>query len=279
MMRWIAPLLGMLAGCPPVADTDTWTPDTDVDWTPGDPVAYCEATADNAAPLDGVVGLSGENSYDPAQQGISSYAWTMRSAPPGSRAPIANSTSSEASIAVDVAGTYLAELVVTASDGRVSAPCSIPAHAVPTQSLWIELTWTLPNDDLDLHLIRGDGVVGSADDCTHVNCEGVGGHSQLSWGAEGEVDDPIVLVDDDDDIGPEIVEIVAPASGAYAIAVSDAPRLVENGANSATVRVFIDGVLASSMTRTVIGEPAAPMYFATVDFPSRVVTPCSPSGC
>lgn len=274
-MTWL--LLAFIA-CKPVEDTDTFAPDTDADWMPGDPVAVCAVIDDHVQPRDGVARISGDDSYDPAQQGLTDYAWRLLSAPVGSEAEL-DVVEAGVEIEPDIAGPYLVELIVTATDGRVSAPCEVAAHATPAESLWIELTWERAQDNLDLHVLRGNGGLNTDDDCYPQNCRASGGQSSLDWGDGGEADDPVLLRDDTRGTGPEIIRIQAPADGVYRVAVVDVPALVNTEPNLATIAIYIDGELAMSGSRTVTGESEVPVYFAAISFPNRQVRACAPDGC
>ena len=50
----------------------------------------------------------------------------------------------------DLAGTYVAELVVYNEYGRASQPCFAELTVIPEENLWIEMFWDRPNDDMDL---------------------------------------------------------------------------------------------------------------------------------
>ncbi len=64
--------------------------------------------------------LNGGGSYDPDGNPLS-YAWSFSSLPAGSKATISNPTAAAASFVPDVAGTYVAKLVVSDANGS-SAP-------------------------------------------------------------------------------------------------------------------------------------------------------------
>lgn len=100
-------------------------------------------SVDNAAPVanagvaqnvsvGSVVTLDGRNSAD-ANGDPLTYAWTLASKPAGSTAILVQPTSVRPSLTADVAGTYIASLVV--NDGKVNsnaATISIMASATPT---------------------------------------------------------------------------------------------------------------------------------------------------
>lgn len=270
----------LLGACPAVEPGDPFVPDTDVDWTPGTPVARCAAAPDAVEPPLGEAHVSGAGSHDPAGDVPLTYSWTIASAPPGADLHLGVDDDEALAFTPNVAGTWLAELTVRNSTGAVSAPCSAAVEVVPAQSLWVELSWDNTNDDLDLHVLRSGAVFGSDDDCYPGNCTPIGVAPQLNWGGAGSDDDPLLL-EDSVDQGPEIVSIGDPAGGTYAIAVHDALN-DDPGDTQARIRVFIDGLEGYRLERTLRAEPStddALLWFAEVSYPNRSVTTCPPGGC
>ena len=103
------------------------------------PATVTVTAATNAAPVGDAgsaasvltgarVVLDGSRSYDPNGDPIA-FAWTLTTRPPGSTAALAGAAGARPSFVADVAGTYVATLVV--SDGRSSAA---PATVVITAS-------------------------------------------------------------------------------------------------------------------------------------------------
>lgn len=89
------------------------------------PVA--SAGADQNVLTNAVVILDGSNSSD-ANSDPLTYAWTLRDRPAGSAAALVNPSSAKPSFTVDVAGAYVATLVV--NDGKInSAPDSVNVSA------------------------------------------------------------------------------------------------------------------------------------------------------
>jgi hypothetical protein len=92
--------------------------------------------------------LDGSKSYDLDREAVS-YGWTLTSRPAGSTASIASPAAPIASVTPDVAGSYVATLVVTDSRGAASAPRSVTfvrgdsgpsANAGPAQSVAVGAT-------------------------------------------------------------------------------------------------------------------------------------------
>lgn len=137
------------------------------------------------------------------------------------------------------------------ADGFETGTCtswsrSVPFCGTPDVGLRVELTWSTTGDpdpgdsvgtDLDLHLLHPDGSGGwlGAYDCYQAN-------SSPDWGTAGTPNDPILLREDGDGVGPEIVQITTPQSAAYDIGVLYVDHL-GFGASEATVKVFFDGSL------------------------------------
>ena len=97
---------------------------------------------------------------------------------------------------------------------------------------------------MDLHVLRGVNPLyyGSSRDCHYRNCKLNNGQPRLAWGAAGPVDDPALVVDDTDGLGPEVIRIESPEEGqVYAIGVhyfADSVR-GRNLESTATIEVFV----------------------------------------
>jgi len=240
------------------------------------PVAICRAEpAVVAPPFESVVWV-GHDSYDTSGVSITSHEWTLTSRPQASAVDLSpcDSTPNCGPYTPDVAGTYTAELSVSSADGQ-SDSCTAALQAVPTPTLWIELSWTLPHDDLDLHLVAPGGSAWSDTDCYYATCL----WSSPDWGEPGFTDDdPSMVATDISGIGPEIVEIAAPAEGAYTVFVHD-----DSGAdpghgsdpeasNLATVSVYVDGSLEYQNSVEMEGE-GDERNICVIEFPDGSVTP------
>jgi len=77
----------------------------------------------------------------------------------------------------------------------------------------VELSWDLPDVDLDLHLIRPGGSYYSSDDCYF-------GNPLPDWGIEGDSsDDPYLSLDSEDAAAPETIVLERPEEGIYEVYV------------------------------------------------------------
>ncbi len=109
---------------------------------------------------------------------------------------------------LDVPGEYIVELNFSAPSLTSCEPRQIKIHAVPTQQLYISTTWTTPGDtdpqdrkgaDLDLHYIHPQGSF--EDDTFDIFWR----NKTADWGNTGPYDDPTLLRDDQDGLGPEVL--------------------------------------------------------------------------
>jgi hypothetical protein len=89
-------------------------------------VAACSSSGDAAPILDAglpdggePITLDGRSSCDP-EGGVLTYQWSLASAPAGSRWPIADTSSAQATLTPDVEGAYRVALQVTDSQGAQS---------------------------------------------------------------------------------------------------------------------------------------------------------------
>ena len=220
------------------------------------------------------------------------YQWTL-TGPTGSTAILNSYVIATPSITLDLAGTYVGVLTVTNSDGD-SDSCSQNIEAIPNENFRIEMYWANSGDDMDLHLLRPSaqwtgGGPRSDDDCYYSNCAGGGisipgfpglpGMTPPDWGVAGvSSDDPTLDLDDISGIGPENINIVAPAVGTYAgeyiVFVHDYPGSSYTPPNDVTVNIYLNGVLAQTYTFQLAGEDSD-YYVAKIAWPTGVITPCT----
>ena len=234
------------------------------------PVAVCTVSPNPVTPPFDSATWDGVASYDPGGGRITTYRWSLVSAPSGSAVtmPTGNSPT-RTNFRPDLAGDYVGQLIVVNDAGLASDPCQTTLTAVPAQDLWVEMFWTHSGDDMDLHLLAPSGQLESTTDCYYANCTGGG----LDWGTRGSaVDNPRLDLDDIPGIGPENINIAQPPSGSvYTVIVHDYPGSTYQQANSVTVNVYLNGSLVWTDTRSISGENTY-TYFASIDWSAGTVT-------
>ncbi len=217
---------------------------SDLQWPQA--VVDCPATTDPP----GFVSLDGRDSTDPEGHLPLTYRWRLVGVPTDSTGQSTSSgylTSPGAAVTdlfTDAVGDYQVELVVENAIGLVSAPARCTIEAIPDEDLAVELTWNTARADLDLHLARNDATLFSgADDVSYCN-------KRPGWGVSGTADDPELELDDRAGLGPENINLPAPADSAYTARVH---YFDDKGDNivTATVRVYIEGVQAFEASRNL----------------------------
>lgn len=114
-----------------------------------------------------------------------------------------------------------------------------------TKAIELILTWDTAEDDLDLHLLRVGGAFQSSDDCYYANCIAPG----LDWGVAGDAQNPILEQDDITGTGPEILVYDQPyGAGPFVASVHDYGLDPGIGPTTATLEVYLDGVLTGTLT-------------------------------
>ncbi|MEQ1566289.1 MAG: choice-of-anchor D domain-containing protein [Myxococcota bacterium] len=233
------------------------------------PQAVCNVAPNPATALVDKVDWTGVGSSDPAG-GALTYDWSLSSKPPGSSVvlPFGPATSPDRNnFVADLAGTYTGRLVVTNPYGVSSDPCFVDLEVIPGEDLWVEMFWSNGGEDMDLHLVRDAGALGSSEDCYYANC--VGGHA---WGAAGTDDNPSLDLDDIGGNGPENINVSVPEDLVYHVWVHDYPMSVRNADTDVTVNIYLAGLLAWTGSQTIGGEDSY-TWFADIDWATRTVTP------
>jgi hypothetical protein len=263
-----------------VQSSDVYEPEVVVDLFGNSlevPVAVCEARPATVEPLVDPVTWWGEDSFDNTGGTLVSWDWTLISSPSGSAVSMPGGGANRTGFYPDLAGEYIGQLIVTNDSGMQSAPCRTTVMSAPDEDMWIEMYWTHPGDDMDLHLIAPGGFYedGSSwdndTDCHWRNCTWSG----VDWGSASSTDDdPSLDLDDITGTGPENINIKSPTNGTYTIAVHDYPGSSYEGSNPVTMNVYLNGTLEWTDTRPISGEDTV-TYFAEIAWTNSagVVTP------
>ena len=235
------------------------------------PVAVCEVTPTEIAPHYERADWIGEESYDPGGAALTEYDWSLVQRPSGSAMNIGGGAgANRLNFSPDLAGTYVGQLIVYNEYGRPSEPCTAELEAIPRESLWVEMFWQYPGDDMDLHILKPGGAMETDGDCFYMNCVNGG---WLDWGIPGYGDDdPSLDIDDIPGVGPENTNIMDPENGQFQVWVHDFPGSVYSSANEVTVKIYVTGDLVWEDTRTISGENSY-THYATVIWPDGVVVP------
>lgn len=206
------------------------------------PVAVIDAP-DPVYPLD-TVQLDGSGSYDPEGFEPLTYTWTLDSQPSVSTTEISDEGDDAPTLFIDTAGEYSVSLRVMNTIGVLSAPARWEVEAIPEDSIYVVLSWSTDDSDLDLHLMQdGATFYGKPGDCCWCN-------PNPSWGESGTTDDPALALDNRVGRGPENINIETPADDDYYVR---AHYYQDNGGGTtaATVQIFVEGLLAYEESRTL----------------------------
>lgn len=213
-----------------------------------------------------LVTLDGTGSTDPHDGAPLTYQWTLRSKPPTSTTVIDASTSARSSMRLDatVPGAYEVQLDVTSQRGvRGCVPARATVVAAPAQKLMVEMFWDNAATDLDLHVLRTPSSPLSVlpDDCFFQN-------RAPDWGLPEGGDDPLLVRDALRGYGPEVFGYLNPVEGtSRAVVVFSSEHLAPAPASTATVRVYVFGVLKAELTRKL--EKQGEVWPAVdIDWPS-----------
>ena len=225
------------------------------------PVAVIQSTGgDSALPL-AEVQFVGANSYSPNGD-ITDHQWSLTAVPEGALTAFwPGADTMNPKLWVPLVGDYVIELDVWDEAGLKSCtPDSYAISVIPAKTLYFELSWETPGDpneadytgtDLNLHLVHplaggpdhdGDSVPDGWYEKPY--CCFWGNMSPTAWGSTdpGVDDDPVLLWEDNDGAGPEVIAFDLPEEGVgYRLGVVfwDSAGM---GAANARVRVFVDGV-------------------------------------
>jgi hypothetical protein len=202
------------------------------------PVAVIDCPTDVQLTGPENIRFSAAGSYDPAGFEPLTYQWfvTQRPAASDGSIPLDPDDTRDVDLRVDVAGTWQIMVLVTNTVGTASIPAVCTFEAIPEDDLHVELSWDGPAADIDLHLnLAGAAMFDVPSVCNWCN-------KNEDWGVSGTDDDPRLDIDDQGGFGPENINVLHPADGAYDIVVHD---FLGNGdgITTATVKVWLEGSL------------------------------------
>ncbi len=205
-------------------------------------IADCPRQVNIASPI--VASFDGAGSIDPEARPLT-YLWDIARRPDGADPAPGPLTPDQpqTDVRIDAAGTWEVTLVVANDLGVPSVPTTCVVEAIPIDDIYIEVSWGGPTADFDLHLARDAAdFFTTPSDCSWCN-------RNPDWGAPGVGDDdPLLVLDDDDGLGPEIITIHTPVDGTYLVRVHHFDD-GDDGTTTAEVQVFTRGVLAWSGAR------------------------------
>lgn len=227
-------------------------------------------------PLE-TVQLDGSESTD-SDGRVTRYAWTILDRPNDSTARLTpNSSVEKPTLFLDLAGTYILELVVYDDDGIRSCGRRgfVEITVEPSEEIHVQLVWTTPADgdptddngsDLDLHYLNSRGTWNKAPwDIFWDN-------KTADWGNRNDTsDDPVLDVDDTTGAGPETVNHANPATGkTYTVGV----HYYDDhgfGPAYATVRIYVDGRLEQELEDKYLSGTSTFWKVALIEWPSQNV--------
>jgi hypothetical protein len=179
---------------------------------------------------------------------------------------------------IDVAGDYTVRATQTDLATGEEGSCEISFSAIPLDELLVQLTWSSPQADIDLHMIRQDdqgrfcarAVEGGGplteecvdataiEDCYYWSCSPTRSLTP-DWDEDGALlsdGDPSLDVDDRCGYGPENLNVDHPVAGSYLIGVDNFDQNVPEGCVAfapvdVTVRVYTYGQLTGEWFGTV----------------------------
>lgn len=214
------------------------------------PVAVAEVLddAEDIEPLD-TIRITGENSYAQSEEtSIEAYDWVLEQRPVGSTAILDTIASERVQLTCDLAGDYVVRLTAIDSDGIRSCNDSVVRlHVEPSQDLHIQLVWDHPTADLDLHLLRENGVIFTHDGDVYFS------NREPEWFTGEEASsNPTLDADDNRGYGPENINIERPLPGSrWTVLVHYWNRQTDGDAFAiATLRLYAYGQVVADIPQT-----------------------------
>ncbi len=227
-------------------------------------------------PFGTSVQLDGTQSYDPQHADFTydflDYEWEFVLTPPGSEAVLEFPHVLEGTDVVDtarptfladVSGAYRLSLRVTNAETELTSKADYVAiQATPWEGLQIDMYWTTPATDVDLHVIAPNGTyfdVGDPEDPSGVGSDCFFANPNPDWGVEGtSADNPLYSGDDDNggDVNnpaAETVQLESPAEGVYTVVVS----YHSDRHTGQTVQPWVEATIAGEELQPRIDAPEA----------------------
>jgi hypothetical protein len=250
----------------------------------GDPEFGLHPDGENALetiPL-ATVELRGAGSSDPDGR-IVAWRWHVLERPVDSGAEIQpNADQADVTFRLDLVGDYVFSLIVTDNAGLESVPdCRVVVQSRPSKDIHVQLVWDTPADepdqqdagvgagsDMDLHLLHPLGEWFCAPRDVHW------ANPNPDWGVPFDrTDDPVLLLDDSDGAGPEIIEFDHPENNRVYRVGAHYFNDHGYGASFTTVRIFIRGVLHFEIANKRMSATDQFWYVALIAWPSGATTP------
>ncbi len=236
--------------------------------------AIVDAGPDQEAHTGQTVHLDGSASYD-INGTIQAYRWEWEIRPQGSAAAVLNSSGTDitgqwvqdplAKFVPLVPGSYALRLTVEDEDEDCTAVNQDFLSVEVDDDIRLVLTWSQPGNDHDLHLIQPEGSFSrecgsNPTDCCWSNCDTKNGTDMIcpprgcpgpqnapDWNQPDERrDDPMILEDDIQGTGPEILVMNGGMPGDYTVSVENYSG--SSSGNTITVRVYLRGELSRTFT-------------------------------
>jgi len=180
-----------------------------------------------------------------------SCAWSVVSRPATSSGTFTNGTScASAQYFADVVGTHVLQFTVTDSSGLTTS-CTTTITVNPLGNLWVELTWSAPND-MDLHLLHpSGGAAHTASSWKVAPYDAYFANTNPLWDTASTTDDPSLDRDDIVGQGPENMRINNPSTThGYTIGVHMYSYAASPSPVVCTVKVYCSGTLKTTQVKT-----------------------------
>ena len=207
---------------------------------------------------------------------MGTQTWSVKSRPQGSLSPLMPQAGGGQTIVIDAFGLYVFE--VMAEDRLGQAACEVKELTLIAgmgEDIEVELIWDTPRDkdpndmigtDLDLHYLHAKALGVWNDVLWDVYWR----QPNLDWGIKGDPsDDPKLVEDDEDGLGPEKLVHSNPELGVlYGVGVY---YYDDNGFGSsyATVKIFFKGTLIYESAPQLLQEEDTFWHVGEIDWTTK----------